>query len=149
MSRALAHPPITSVTVTGILHALADPVRLQIIRELLRNGDGMSCTQTTTRLGLGTPKSTCSQHYRILREAGLIVSERHGTELTSRVRFAELQVRFPGLLQSILTSYDREAPTMPRRGEDGLMRAGEPATAAAEGRGKRAREDSRASKKAR
>jgi DNA-binding transcriptional ArsR family regulator len=50
----------------------------------------------------------CSQHYRILREAGLIVSERRGVDLSSRVRTAELEARFPGLLASILKSYKKE-----------------------------------------
>jgi DNA-binding transcriptional ArsR family regulator len=54
------------------------------------------------------PKSTCSQHYRILREAGLIVSERRGVDLSSRVRAAELDGRFPGLLASILKSHKKE-----------------------------------------
>lgn len=99
---------MTQVTVAGILHALSDPVRLSIIRELLSSEEGMSCTRTTGKLGLEVPKSSCSLHYRVLREAGLILCERHGTELTSRVRLTELQARFPGLLQSILASYDRE-----------------------------------------
>lgn len=139
MSRTLTHPPITSVTVAGILHALADPVRLGIVRELLRSGDGLSCTQTTERLGLDTPKSTCSVHYRILREAGLILSERHGTQLTSRVRSAELQARFPGLLQSILASYDKEAPGTSRRRTDLPERSSEAAPAATPAPRKRTR----------
>jgi DNA-binding transcriptional ArsR family regulator len=68
----------------------------------------MNCTETTLKLNLAIPKSTCSQHYRILREAGLIVSERRGVDLSSRVRAAELETRFPGLLSSILKSYKKE-----------------------------------------
>lgn len=137
MSRALTHPPITSVTVAGILHALADPVRLGIVRELMKSGDGLSCTETTTRLGLDTPKSTCSLHYRILREAGLIISERHGTELTSRLRATELQTRFPGLLQSILASYEREAPMALGHGGKKAARGSGPDPESLEGRRKR------------
>ena len=69
---------------------------------------GMNCTETTLKLNLAMAKSTCSQHYRILREAGLIVSERRGVDLSSRVRGAELETRFPGLLASILKSYKKE-----------------------------------------
>jgi DNA-binding transcriptional ArsR family regulator len=110
MARPLTHPHIDEVTVAGILHALSDPVRLGIVNKLLSNPAGMNCTETTQKLKLklAMPKSTCSQHYRILREAGLIVSERRGVDLSSRVRAAELEARFPGLLASILKSYTKE-----------------------------------------
>lgn len=119
MSRPLAHPNIEDVTVAGILHALADPVRLAIIGELLKAECGMNCTETTGKLEMAMPKSTCSQHYRILREAGLIESERKGVELTSRVRLKELDARFPGLLQSILKSHERECARSRKRGRSG------------------------------
>lgn len=93
----------------GILHALADPVRLAIVSELMKADTGMNCTETTARLDLLMPKSTCSQHYRVLREAGIIESERKGVELASRVRLRELESRFPGLLQSILKAHKRDA----------------------------------------
>ena len=109
MARPLTHPHIDEVTVAGILHALSDPVRLGIVSKLLKAPAGMNGRETTLKLKLAMPKSTCSQHYRILREAGLIVSERRGVDLTSRVRAAELDTRFPGLLASILKSYKKEA----------------------------------------
>lgn len=108
MSRPLTHPHIDDVTVAGVLHALSDPVRLGIVDKLMKCPSGMNCTETTLKLKLAMPKSTCSQHYRILREAGLIVSERKGVDLSSRVRAAELEARFPGLLASILKSYRKE-----------------------------------------
>ena len=109
MARPLTHPHIDEVTVAGILHALSDPVRLGIVSKLLKAPALMNCRETTLKLKLAMPKSTCSQHYRILREAGLIVSERRGVDLTSRVRAAELDTRFPGLLALILKSYKKEA----------------------------------------
>jgi DNA-binding transcriptional ArsR family regulator len=109
VARPLTHPHIDDVTVGGILHALSDPVRVQIVDKLLKTPAGMNCTETTLKLKLAMPKSTCSQHYRILREAGLIVSERRGVDLSSRVRSSELEKRFPGLLSSILKSYRKEA----------------------------------------
>lgn len=90
MGRLLTHPYMGDMTVAGILHALSDPVRLEIVSKLLKAPRGMNCTQTAQTLNVAMPKSTCSQHYRILREAGLIVSERRGVELSSRVRAAEL-----------------------------------------------------------
>jgi DNA-binding transcriptional ArsR family regulator len=110
MSRLLTHPHVRDLTVAGILHALSDPARLAIVCELLKARDGMNCTETTQKLKQPMAKSTCSQHYRILREAGLIASERVGVDLTSRVRVAELEGRFPGLLTSILESYRKEGP---------------------------------------
>ncbi len=110
MSRPLAHPSIKDITVTGILHALADPTRLAIVRELLKVETPLNCTQITDRLAVEMPKSTCSQHYRILRELGLIFSQRKGVELTSRVRVCELEACFPGLLQSIIKAYEQEMP---------------------------------------
>src|ERR1700738_1916326 len=109
MGRPLTHPHIDDVTVAGILHALSDPVRLGIVSTLLKTPAGMNCTETTLKLNLAMPKSTCSQHYRILREAGLIVSERRGVDLSSRVRTAELEARFPGLPASIIQSYKKES----------------------------------------
>jgi DNA-binding transcriptional ArsR family regulator len=108
MGRPLAHPHIDDVTVAGVLHGLSDPVRLGIVSRLLSAPAGMNCREMTLKLRLALPKSTCSQHYRILREAGLIASERRGVDLASRVRVAELQARFPGLLASIVKSYRKE-----------------------------------------
>jgi DNA-binding transcriptional ArsR family regulator len=108
MGRPLTHPHIDDVTVAGILHALSDPVRIGIVSKLMKAPAGMNCRQMTLKLKLEMPKSTCSQHYRILREAGLIVSERRGVDLSSRVRAVELEARFPGLLASILKSYKKE-----------------------------------------
>jgi DNA-binding transcriptional ArsR family regulator len=115
MARPLTHPHIDDVTVAGILHALSDPVRLCIVAKLLNSTGGMNCTETTLKLKLAMPKSTCSQHYRILREAGLIVSERRGVDLSSRVRGAELEERFPGLLASILKSHKKETSRVRRK----------------------------------
>ena len=114
MARPITHPHIDDVTVAGILHALSDPVRLGIVSKLLKTPAGMNCTEMTQKLKIVMPKSTCSQHYRILREAGLIASERRGVDLSSHVRAAELETRFPGLLASILKSYRKEASRQAR-----------------------------------
>ena len=115
MARPLAHPGVDDLSVAAILHALADPARLAIVREMLKAQNGMNCTETTCKLKDPMPKSTCSQHFRVLREAGIIVSERKGVELSSRVRAQELEERFPGLLQTILKAHDRETQKVNRR----------------------------------
>ena len=62
-SRPLRHPEIKSVTVAD-LHALADPVRLAIVREWDDAEAGMNCVETMGRVAVSLPKSTCSQHFQ-------------------------------------------------------------------------------------
>ena len=113
-SRPLRHPSIESVTIADILHALADPVRLAIISELREAASEMNCVETMSKVEVALAKSTCSQHFQILREAGLIRCERKGVELSSRLRLPELEARFPGLLTAILRAYRNDRPK-PRR----------------------------------
>jgi DNA-binding transcriptional ArsR family regulator len=115
MSRPLTHPDAAAITLAGLLFALADPVRLAIVRELLKSPAGLNCTEAAARLEFSMPKSTCSQHYRILRESGLIASERRGTEVVSHVRSQLLAERFPGLLESVFKAYERERQPSSRR----------------------------------
>lgn len=96
-----------TVCITDVLHALSDPVRLAIVRALLESEAGTSCVETMQRAAIDLPKSTCSQHYQILRESGVIHCERKGVELSSRVRREELDSRFPGLLTAILEAASR------------------------------------------
>jgi DNA-binding transcriptional ArsR family regulator len=51
------------------------------------------------------PKSTLSQHFRALREAGLIRGERRGVEMHNTSRCAEIEERFPGLLRTIINAH--------------------------------------------
>jgi len=115
MVRTLAHPDIGAITVAGILRALADPFRLAIVAELVKRKSGLSCTEASAVLGQAMAKSTCSLHYRILRESGLIACRREGTQLISRVQTELLEARFPGLLASILDSRRKEGALSKRR----------------------------------
>ena len=107
MPRPIQHPAAGDISIAAVLYALSDPVRAAIVRELTKAPQGMNCTEMNQRLGLKLAKSSCSQHYRILREAGLIFCERKGVELSSRVRTQELSAKFPGLLRAILNGYGR------------------------------------------
>lgn len=99
MQRPFLHPAIEDVTLEGVLHALADPARLEIVCRLKSGGCPMNCSAAAPdRL----PKSTQSHHYQVLREAGLIRSERRGTEVVNTLRCDEIDGRFPGLVQTIL-----------------------------------------------
>jgi DNA-binding transcriptional ArsR family regulator len=99
--RPLVHPAIEDVTVEAILHALSDPVRVAIFAEII----GQDCTQKCSSFvpveGEAIPKSTLSQHFRVLREAGLIRGERRGVEMHNVSRCAEVEKMYPGLIGAI------------------------------------------------
>ena len=103
--RPLIHPSIEDITVEGILHALSDPVRVAIYAELA----GAKCTNICSNFlqisDRSIPKSTLSQHFRALREAGLVRSERRGVEMHNTSRCMEIEQRFPGLLPAILKAH--------------------------------------------
>lgn len=102
MARPFFHPPIEDVTLAGVLHALADPVRLNILGCLRgANGAPMNCSAAAP---LSLPKSTQTFHYQVLREAGLIRSERRGTEVINTPRCAEIEGKFPGLMAAIFAA---------------------------------------------
>ena len=84
--------------ITELLQALADPVRLAVVRDLAESTEPRPCgslVQTVT-------KSTLSHHLRILREAGIISMRVDGTRKLTSLRRAELNEAYPGLLESIL-----------------------------------------------
>jgi ArsR family transcriptional regulator len=58
-----------------LLAALADPTRLAIVRELAATSETCACDFTAT-CDVGQP--TVSHHLRVLREAGVVTSERRG-----------------------------------------------------------------------
>ena len=103
--RPLFHPSIEDITVEGILYALSDPVRAAIYADIVAQECSQSCSNFLTVGSKAIPKSTLSQHFKILREAGLIRSERHGVEMHNISRYGELEQRFPGLIRAIVTAH--------------------------------------------
>ena len=103
--RPLHHPAARDITVEGILYALADPVRLQIFAEIQSASCPQICSQFLVVAKKELPKSTLSQHFKILREAGLIRSERKGVEMHNTTRCEELQDRFGPMIRGILEAY--------------------------------------------
>jgi DNA-binding transcriptional ArsR family regulator len=101
MPRTLHHPAATELELTGILHALADPVRLQIVRTLAAEACG---ERRCGAFALPVSKSTSTHHFRVLRESGVIEQRADGTALVNRLRRDELDARFPGLLESVLSA---------------------------------------------
>jgi len=94
------HPARNDITLAGVLGALADPMRLRIVRSLYGRIDCMSCTEATPYPAM--PKSTLSNHFRVLREAGLVQTEKRGVEHRNILRQADIEARFPGLLTTVL-----------------------------------------------
>ena len=80
-----------------MLHALSDPVRLEIVRYLATIEETPCST-----LNAAVSKSTMSHHFKVLREAGLTHTRADGTKRLIRLRREELEQRFPGLLDSVL-----------------------------------------------
>lgn len=100
--RPLFHPSADEITVEGILHALSDPVRVQIFSQIALATSARTCSAFLEVSHKIVPKSTLSQHFKALREAGLIRSERRGVEMLNTPRCEEINERFPGLLQAIV-----------------------------------------------
>ena len=97
--RAYEHPAIEQVAIENVLHALSDPLRLGIVRQLDRDGQA-SCNA----LDQGRPKSSMSHHFRVLRSAGLVRTRAEGTQHINLLRREEMNARFPGLLDVVLAS---------------------------------------------
>ncbi len=96
--RPLFHPAIDDVPVEAILHALSDPVRVAILAGIVGQERTQKCSNFLQVSDRAIPKSTLSQHFRILREAGLIRGERRGVEIHNVSRFAEVEQMYPGLI---------------------------------------------------
>jgi DNA-binding transcriptional ArsR family regulator len=108
--RPLSHPSLDDLTPGAILHALSDPERVAIFAQIA-GGDCAPTCSAFAQLGERViPKSSLSQHFKVLRDAGLIRSERQGVEMRNTSRCQEVETRFPGLIPAILTAYGRNAP---------------------------------------
>jgi len=103
--KPLFHPAIEDVTVESILHALSDPVRVAIFAQIANSECSQSCSHFLHVREQTIPKSTLSQHFKALREAGLIRGERRGVEMQNTSRCDEIEARFPGLIGAIVNAY--------------------------------------------
>lgn len=92
-------PDIADVELVDVLRAVADPARLAIIRVL---ADGEPHSKGYDVWGLDIQKSTLSHHFKTLREAGVTRTIVSGRTHAIQLRRAELDQRFPGLIEAIL-----------------------------------------------
>ena len=106
--KPIFHPPLEAITLEGIFHALSDPERAAIFAQITFSTCAQNCTVFSQISERTIPKSTLSQHFKALREAGLIRSERQGVEMHNVSRWEEIETRFPGLIPSILNAYKKQ-----------------------------------------
>jgi DNA-binding transcriptional ArsR family regulator len=113
--RPLFHPALDEVPVEAILHALSDPVRVAIFADIVGQECSQKCSSFLQVSDKPIPKSTLSQHFRILREAGLIRGERRGVEMHNVSRYAEIEELYPGLLGAIVQAHNRQLARAAKR----------------------------------
>jgi DNA-binding transcriptional ArsR family regulator len=94
----LHHPDVDELELSAVLHALSDPHRLKVVRILAEADEPRPCGS----FGLAVSKSTATHHLRVLREAGVVRTEPRGTSRVSELRRADLDSRFPGLIEVVL-----------------------------------------------
>jgi DNA-binding transcriptional ArsR family regulator len=95
--RAISHPITEQLSLPGVLHALSDPVRLEIVRELAEGAE-LACGA----LDAPVSKSTLSHHLKVLRDAGLTQTRAVGVHRFVSLRAEDVDARFPGLLGCVL-----------------------------------------------
>jgi DNA-binding transcriptional ArsR family regulator len=101
----ISHPERNEIRLEGVLHALSDPVRLGIVRELAGTGGERRCGSFVQAV----TKSTMTHHFKVLREAGVIRQRQEATLRLTSLRREDLDARFPGLLDRILEAAEDEA----------------------------------------
>jgi DNA-binding transcriptional ArsR family regulator len=96
----LEYPERDELQLVDVLQALGDPMRLRIVRLLDQAEGAIACNE----MGLPVAKSTGSHHLKVLREAGVVRAQVDGTRRYYTLRRDDLESRFPGLLDSVLSS---------------------------------------------
>jgi DNA-binding transcriptional ArsR family regulator len=94
----LSHPEREELDLAAVLHALSDPMRLRIVAMLAADEGERTCNS----FNLPIVKSTCTHHFKVLREAGLIHQRVTGTKRVNSLRREDVDARFPGLLAAVL-----------------------------------------------
>lgn len=100
-TKQLEHPEREDIELAAVLHALSEPVRLMIVSAL---DEGHDIAPTCVSFALPVTKSTCTHHFKVLREAGVIHQRPDGTSRRNTLRRDDLDARFPGLLDAVLAA---------------------------------------------
>jgi DNA-binding transcriptional ArsR family regulator len=100
-------PDIADVELIDVLRAVADPIRLEMIRVL---ADGEPHCKTAAEWGFDVHKSTLSHHFKALREAGVTITHVDGRNHAIQLRRDELDERFPGLIDALVAGARATTP---------------------------------------
>ncbi len=109
--RAIPHPVREQLSLPEVLHALSDPIRLQIVRALW-DGAELSCGM----LDVPVSKSTLSHHLKVLRDAGLTHTRAEGVQRFVSLRTGDIEALYPGLLGCVLEHAQRQLRPTTYRG---------------------------------
>ena len=96
----IIHPERGEIELAAVLHALSDPVRLRIVAALAAEDGERPCGS----FELPVTKSTCTHHFKVLREAGVIRQRQVGATRLNALRRDDLEARFPRLLETVLSA---------------------------------------------
>jgi DNA-binding transcriptional ArsR family regulator len=108
MSRTPLHPTREQIELPMVLDCLSDPIRLAIVYQLAqqeRVSSELCCGDFSGLSG----KSNLAYHFAKLRECGLMLTRVAGTNRFMRLRREDLDARFPGLLDAVLSSAAKDA----------------------------------------
>ncbi|MGN9788692.1 ArsR/SmtB family transcription factor [Nonomuraea sp. ZG12] len=97
------HPHPSEMTLIRVLGAISDPIRLGLVRVLADDRE-----RAWGELRAPVAKSTLSHHLKVLRDAGITRTRQEGTRCYVRLRRADLDTRFPGLLTALLHVADAD-----------------------------------------
>ncbi|ANH94480.1 ArsR family transcriptional regulator [Streptomyces sp. SAT1] len=92
----LVGPEVDALDLGAVFRALADKHRRSVMTELA--ADRSDSERGCNSFGLSVSKQTQTHHFRVLREAGLIDEIDYGNRKGIRLRRADIEKRFPGLL---------------------------------------------------
>ncbi|GLZ34569.1 transcriptional regulator [Lentzea sp. NBRC 105346] len=98
----LDEPLLEAIDLPAVLHALSDPTRLAVVRQIQVDGERLCGA-----FEVGVAKSTLSQHLRVLREAGVTRTRCRGNQRWVSLRREDLDRLFPGLLDVVLSAAAR------------------------------------------
>ena len=101
MDRTLPQPDTEDIDLVTVLRALADPVRLEILRELAAQTEPHTCSADA--YDVDVTQATMSHHWRVLREAGVTSTIVDGRRRWIELRREDMEKRFPGLLDAVLS----------------------------------------------
>jgi DNA-binding transcriptional ArsR family regulator len=91
------------VSLETALHALGDPIRREIVRELAGSADW---SRACGSFDLPVTNGTLTHHFAMLRNAGLVAQRADATRRLNHLRRDEFDARFPGLLALVLAEPD-------------------------------------------